>query len=476
MESNETQPPTRLIAAFIKQLGYGDIPDRILQPLGQSVTDTIGCALLGSTTGFARLVSGYVGEWKSAGEATIWGTNKAASVPFAAMANSAASHAWDYDDTLLPAILHPGSVAVPTALAIAERSKAPTSGKALLTALAAGYEVGNVVGTALGGKTFAADGFYVSVPTIFVAVATAAKLMKLNEEQTVRALALAATQAAGLYSATLAKRFNSPKAVLGGIFAADLAKRGLEAPADAIEAEYSGFLNTFSRAPHADAIARNVGNFNFEIFHKFYPCIRSNHPTVDNVRLLLEENPDVKPQAISEIVSHVDQLTIDYTFKTTAGGADGVKTPGNALISLPYCVAALVLDGELTPRQFTAAKVKNPATQNFMKKIQLVADRSIDDLPATQRYRCKVEMHLTDGRTIRRALAGPKGDPNNRLTRAEMQQKFVFNTSKALPPARAQSLFELLEDISSAKDVRPVLRQLRGTAVVNNVQSRKKSR
>jgi len=476
VKTRKHQPSTRLLASFIRNLDYRQIPGRVLQPLGQSVADTIGCALLGSTTDFARLVAGYVGEWKSAGAATVWGTGKSASVPFAAMANSAACHAWDYDDTMMPSIIHPGSVAIPTAFAIAERSATATSGKALLTALAAGYEVGNVMGTALGEKAFASSGFYVSVPTIFVAVATAAKLMKLNEEQTVRALALAATQAAGLYSATLAKRFNSPKAVLGGIFAADLAQRGLEAPADAIEADFSGFLNTFSRAPQADAIARDLGKYSFEIFHKFYPCIRSNHPTVDNVRLMLEENPDVKPQAIRRIVSHVDQLTIDYTVKTTAGGAEGVRTPGNALVSLPYCVAAMVVDRELTLRQFTAAKVRNPTVQNLMKKIELVADPAIDKLPATQRYRCKVEIHLADGRTLRRALAGPKGDPNNRLTREEMREKFVFNASAALPAARAESLFELFEDIGRAQDIRPLLRQLRGSAGGKRSPARKKSR
>ena len=458
------QPLTAMIARFIRGLTYADVPGRIREPLGQSITDTIGCGLLGATTSYSKLVTGYVGEWKSAGEATIWGTTLKASAPFAAMANSAACHAWDFDDTVLPAILHPGSVAVPTAFAVAERSAAAVNGRDLITAMAAGYEVGNLIGTALGGKRFAADGFYVSVPTIFVAVATAAKLMKLNEEQIARALALAATQAAGLYSATLTKRFNSPKAVLGGIFAADLAKRGLEASNDAIEAEYSGLLGTFSRSPSPEAIPRDLGKFNFEIYHKFYPCIRSNHPTVDNVRLMLEENPDADVESIDRIVSHVDQLTIDYTFKTTSGGADGVKTPGNALISLPYCVAALVTDRELTLRQFAPARVRRPAVQDFMKKIELVADRAIDRLPPTQRYRCRTEIHLKDGSVIERSLAGPKGDPNNRLTREEMHSKFLSNAAHAIPQARAAQLFDALDDLPRAKDASALLRLMRAPA------------
>ncbi len=468
LQSPAAKPLTVMIARFIRGLTYSDIPERIRDPLGQSITDTIGCGLLGSTTSYSKLVTGYMGEWKSAGEATVWGTTMKASAPFAAMANSAACHAWDFDDTVLPAILHPGSVAVPTAFAIAERSATVVKGKELVTAIAAGYEVGNIIGTALGGKNFAADGFYVSVPTIFVAMTTAAKLMKLSEEQLTRALGLAATQAAGLYSATLAKRFNSPKAVLGGIFAADLAKRGLEASNDAIEAQYSGLLSTFSRAPVPDAILRDLGKFNFEIYHKFYPCIRSNHPTVDNVRLMLEENPDVTARAIDKIVSHVDQLTIDYTFKTTSGGAEGVKTPGNALISLPYCVAAMVIDRELTLRQFTPAQVRRSVVQDFMKRIELVADRSIDRLPPTQRYRCRTEIHLKNGRVIERSLAGPKGDPNNRLTREEMHSKFVSNAAHAIPQARATRLFESLDNLHKTANSALIMRLMRASS--DNVQ------
>src|SRR6202008_4547631 len=110
-------------ARFIRGLNYADVPERIRDPLGQSIADTIGCGLLRTTTPYSKLITGYVTGWKSAGEATVWGTKMKASAPFAAMANSAACHAWDYDDTILPAIIHPGSVAVPTAFAVAERGK-----------------------------------------------------------------------------------------------------------------------------------------------------------------------------------------------------------------------------------------------------------------------------------------------------------------------------------------------------------------
>ena len=460
MPVKKPKPLTRLVARYVKNVRYNDVPERILLPLRQSLVDTAGCGVLGSTTRVATLMRDYVDSWKSSPEATIWGTPLKASVPFAAMANCAASHAWDFDDTIMPAVLHPGSVAVPTALAIAEHARTAVSGKALLTAIAAGYEVGNVVGTALGSKAFASGGFYNSVPTIFVAVATAAKLMNLSEEETVRALGMAATQSAGLYSATLTKRINAPKAVLGGIFAAELARRGLEAPADGLEAEYSGFLGTFSRSPEPDVIPRDLGRYRFEIFHKIYPCIRSNHPSVENIKLLLEEHPEIKTSAIRKIVSHVDQLTVDYTVKTTAGGSEGVNTPGNALVSFQYCVAAMAVDRELTLRQFTPRRVKDPRIQQLMRKIHCVADPSIDKLPATKRYRCTVDVYLENGTRLKRFLAGPKGDPNNRLTAGEMFDKFQANTNSALPQRQTTRLFNFLRDIERQPDVRKIGRLL----------------
>lgn len=453
-------PLTRRLAGFVTGLRYNDVPQRVLEPLRQSVADTVGCGLLGAGTGFGGLIRDFVGEWESRAEAGIWGAGQRAAAPFAAMANCAACHAWDYDDTLMPAVLHPGSVAVPTVFALIETLRRPVSGREALTAMAAGYEVGNVIGTALGSKAFASGGFYNSVPTIFVATAAAAKLLRLDEERTCRALGLAASQAGGLYSATLGKRFNAPKAVLGGMFAADLAMRGLEMSTDAVEAPYSGFLGTFSRAPDYGAIPRDLGKWRFEIFHKAYPCIRSNHATVENVRLMLDENPAVRARDIVRIVSHVDQLTIDYTLKTTAGGAAGVRTPGNALISLPYCVAAMVLDGELTLRQFTPRAVRRPAVQAFMKRIELAQDPAIDALPATARYRCTTELHLAGDRVIRRRLVGPKGDPNNRLSDEEMRTKFLENAGEVMTARRATSLFEALSTIDARKDMRGVMRML----------------
>jgi aconitate decarboxylase len=463
MKKKSGKPLTRMIARFVRAVAYRDIPERVREPLLQSITDGVGCGIKGSTTDFSRSIAHYVNKWRTRKEATIWGTTCQASAPFAAMVNAASTHAWDYDDGVYPGIIHPACVVLPTALAVAERAHNPIRGKALITGIAAGYEISNLLGTALGSKAFVSTGFYSSIPAIFGAVATAGKLMKLDEEQLVRAMGLAATQAAGLYSATLAKRFNAAKAAEGGVFAADLAQSGLEAPADSIEADHAGFITTFSRTPNLAVIDRDLGKFRFEIFHKFYPCIRSNQASVENVRMMLKENPGISAESIRKIVSYVDTLTIVYTMKTTGGGTEGVRTPGNALISLPYCVAALVVDGELSFRQFEPQRIGDQKIQRLMRKVELRADASIDQLRPEQRYRCTTEIHLADGRVIKRFLPAAKGDPSNRLTSEELYYKFMMNATSVFKERAARALFSRLEDIERVADVRTIARSLRAS-------------
>lgn len=450
MDSIKSAPLTTKVGVYVARASFEKIPSEVIKLIKDSIIDTIGCGILGSTSPFVKLLRDYVAEWKSAGESVIWGTDKKASIPFAAMVNSAASHAWDFDDTTLPGIMHPGGPTISTGLSIAEGRK--VSGKEFLTALVTGYEVSNLIGVALGSRKFVSTGFYNSVPVIFASVAVAGKLLDLDEEKLVSALGIAATQAAGLYSATMVKRINSPKAVLGGIFAAELAKRGLEGPPDPLEANYGGFLTTFNDELQMDAISRDLGKHTFVVLHKYYPCIRSNHPPVEAVKLLMEEYPDMKADNIDKIIVHADTTTIEYTVKTTGGGYT-VRTVGNALISLPYCVAAMAVDGELTLNQFTEAKIKDPKIQKLLKRVELVLEPEIDKLPATKRYRCTVEIKLKNGKSYTKFLAGPKGDPTNRFTKEEMCNKFMENATTVFPKDRMDELFKTLERIEELDDV-----------------------
>jgi aconitate decarboxylase len=455
METRSTESLTGIVANYIERVKYSDIPRSVLDPIRVSVIDAIGCGVVGSTSKEVKILTGYFAEMKSAGESVVWGTSIKACAPHAAAANAAAVHAWDFDDTVLPGIVHPAGIVVTTALSIAEKYNKPVSGQEFMTAVIAGYEVGNLMSAALGARKWRVHGFYNTVPVIFAAAATAGKLLGLSKEKLVGALGIAATQAAGLYSATMTKRLNAPKAVEGGIYAAELANRGFEAPTDGIGDE-QGFLKVFSRDPQWEVIPRDIGKYAFEVYHKQYPCIRSNQPSIYAARMLQDEHPsEILAQSIRKITVHADTLTRMYTVETPGGGTE-VKTIGNALVSLPYCLAAMLVEGQLTLAEFTDAKINNPMTQGLLKKVEILVDPEIDKLPATQRYRATVTIDLTNGKSYTKFCPAPKGDPENRLSSDEIREKFLRNTSPVFETSKMDGLFEILNNIDNAPDVRRV--------------------
>ncbi|OGA46785.1 MAG: hypothetical protein A3G24_22695 [Betaproteobacteria bacterium RIFCSPLOWO2_12_FULL_62_13] len=450
---------TGTIASYIERVTYQDIPSRVLAPIEDSVRDAIGCGVIGSRSRDVKILTDYLCEMNSAPEAVIWGTSRKACAPFAAAANAAAAHAWDFDDTVLPGIVHPAGIAVSTGLAIAEKQKEPLTGRDFLTAVVAGYEVGNLMSAALGGREWRVQGFYNTVPVIFGAAAVAGKLLGLDHGKLVGAIGIAATQASGLYSATMTKRLNAPKAVEGGIFAAELALRGYEAPVDAIGDE-QGFLKTFSRDPKREVIPRDIGRYAFEVYHKAYPAIRSNHAAIHAARLLQDEHPQaLRPENIRKITIYADRLTRLYTVETPGGGTT-VETVGNALVSLPFGIAAMLVEGELSLAQCSEEKIRDPRIQTLLKKVEILVDPEIDKLPPTQRYRATVEVELENGERYRKFCPAPKGDPANRMSEREMYDKFIHNTTAVFSRSRMEELFGMMQAFEAIDDVREISRFL----------------
>lgn len=429
---------TEAAAEWIVDSSYADIPEPVRDEIQTSILDSIGCALRGTHEPPVKTLRGLVKEWDTNPACTIWGTADRAAVPFAAAINAMATHQWDYDDTML-GMFHPASVTVPPAMAIAETRQ--VDGEAFIDAVTTGYEVINAIGWAANPRELVDSGFYNSIIAIFGPTAVAATLLELDYGKTTRALGIAATHAAGLYSGTEAKRLNGPAAVRNGLIAARLANRGFEAPTDGLEATYSGFLTTFADDPTPAEILDRLGTYDFTIFRKLYPCIRSNHPAVACVAEIAGDQDGLEPDTIDEIVVRADRSTVNYTVNTPGGGHE-VRTPGNAKISLPYCVAATLIHGTLTPEQFTEPAIGDPAVQSLLKRVAVEIEPAYDDLSYEDRYRCHMTVRLRDGTTFEREYRSPPGDPENRMTADQLHDKFWTNATFALSQDGASAVLE----------------------------------
>jgi 2-methylcitrate dehydratase PrpD len=372
--------PTRELAGWISRLRYSDLPPRTTAVVRLALLDTLGCAVYGHTTPWAKMVL----QWARAaapahGEATVIGdTASSLRAADAALVNGTAVHAFELDD-YHSAKLHAGAVVIPAALAMAEKSGA--SGEDLVTAIAAGYEVMIRSSLALNPSATRLRGWHLTgVCGPFGAAAACAVLLGLNDEQTAWALGLAGTQGSGLWAfnadGAMSKRFHAGRAAHSGVLAAELAAIGFTGPTQIYEFHDGGVLKAFSDAsdpaPLTEGLERVYRLDTNRI--KPYSCCGSTHSYVDaafELRRRLGAPWDARRRVRVGLARVVDvQCGFQY-IPTTAL---------NAQMSLRYVVAAALLEGQVLPPQFSNAKLSDPAITALASKLELEHDPALDKL------------------------------------------------------------------------------------------------
>lgn len=224
--SNE---PTRDLARFAAELTFEKIPPPVVEHIKLCLLDTFGCGLFGSTLPWSKIVADFARDLGGKRESTVWGRNFKVSAPNAALANGTAVHSFELDDLHKTSIVHPGSIAVSPALAMAEHIGG-CNGKEFLTAVIAGYEVAIRVGMSVGTSHLERGYHPTGTNGTFGAGAAAGRILGLNADKMTEDLGIAGTQAAGLMAAqysAMVKRMHAGRAAQSGVYGALLAQKGL---------------------------------------------------------------------------------------------------------------------------------------------------------------------------------------------------------------------------------------------------------
>ena len=193
--------------------------------------------------------------------ATLIGMGARTSAALAALVNGTGGHAFELDDIHKESILHMGSLAIPAALAIAEED-GRLKGRDVITAMAAGYEVGARVGNAATMSLFFRGFHPQGTSGVFAAAAAAARMLDLDADRFQHALGIVGSQAGGLMAAqegAMVKRFHSGRAAQSGVYSARLAQRDFTGISDVLEAAYGGYLSCYSDAPDARRLTDGLG-------------------------------------------------------------------------------------------------------------------------------------------------------------------------------------------------------------------------
>ena len=411
--------PSKTLAAFAAGLALDDIPASVQRRAEDLFLDWVGSVLAGKTArpvqALAR-VAAAMGPGHGPSEVLISRTRT--SPLFAAMVNAAASHVAEQDDVHNGSVFHPAAVVFPPALAVAQAIGA--SGRELLAASIAGYEVGIRIGEFLGRSHYKVFHTTGTAGTL-AAAAAVGRLLKLDAAQILHAFGSAGTQAAGLWEflrdAADSKQLHTAKAASDGLLAAHLAQEGFTGAQRILEGP-QGLAAGMSRGDADPArLTDGLGTrwALAETSFKFHASCRHTHPAADALQQVMRTHA-LKAADIERVTAHVHQGAIDVL-----GPVTDPQTVHQSKFSMGTVLGLIAVFDRAGLADFDA-HFQDPRVVAVRRKVHMALDPEVD-AAYPQRWIGKVEVLTTDGRTLRGRVDEPKGDPGNTLSRDEIEAK-----------------------------------------------------
>jgi 2-methylcitrate dehydratase PrpD len=444
-------PLARGLAEEIAALRTAALPEAVRTRAADLLLDFLGVALGGAgepSSAALRRGLGMLG--RPGGEATVIGTTERLSAPAAALANGAAAHALEMDDTHQGGSIHLGASVFPAALAAAELTDAPLS--TVLRAAVGGYEVGARLAMALDPAAHYRRGFH---PTgtcgAFAAAAAAGLVLWLDAAALGAALGIAGSQAAGsmefLADGAWTKRLHPGWAALAGLHAAALAAAGFRAPATVFEGRF-GVLHAYSDAARTPPL---LGEGDFELMRtsvKPHACCRYMQGPID-ATLALRVAHGLVPRAVERI--EVGMLAAGIPIVCEPAAAKRRPTSVvDAQFSLPFGVAVALVRGTASPAEFAPPWFTDAEVRRLMDRVVAVPDPALD-AHYPRAWPTWVRITCTDGRVLTAEVEHPRGDPENPLTPAELTAKFRALAARALPAAAVERVVAAVASAAGAR-------------------------
>ena len=410
--------PSAQLAAFAAHLRFEHLPQAVVRKTEDLLVDWFGSAVAGHgsrpVASIARFAQ-VMGAGQGAAEAIV---SRSSNSPYlAAMANAAASHVAEQDDVHNGSVFHPATVVFPAAVAVAQALGA--SGRDLLTASVAGYEVGIRVGEFLGRSHYKVFHTTGTAGTL-AAAAAVGHLLKLDAQQMLHALGSAGTQAAGLWeflrTAADSKQLHTAHAAAAGVMAAYLAQDGFTGAAQILEGPQgmaAGMSSDADPAKLVDGLGTRWATA--ETSFKYHASCRHTHPAADALLQVMQAH-QLQPGDLAGVVTHVHQGAIDVL-----GPVVRPVTVHQSKFSMGTVLALVAQFGHAGLAEFDQHFLSD-ATQALRDKVTMQLDAEVDGA-YPRRWIGKVTVTTTDGRVLHGRVDEPKGDPGNTLSRDEITAK-----------------------------------------------------
>jgi 2-methylcitrate dehydratase len=415
--------------------------------------DTIGCALGAIGAQPVRAAQQVVALQGGNPQATILGLGRKASCDQAAFLNGMAIRYFDYNDYIAMGRPNHASINVAAALAVAEMQG--LSGKAMLLGLVAGYEMEVRLRDAIAAKR--REGWDdTSIEAQYASAVTAGKLLQLDEVKMANALAIAGSNANTLAEVrrgaelTPAKGSAEPMAVRAGVFAALLARAGLNYPLTIFEGEY-GFAKMVTASFDEAILRKRTGDFQIlKSCIKLWPCVGTAQAPIAAALDVHKRLPG--PEQIASITAGLS----DFAYRQQIAYPEEISTREHADHSIPYLVARALLDGDVKVTDFEEARFKDPRALALKRKLKVRSDASLsnEDIGAD------LEVMLQNGTTLKARVPIPPGNMLNPASDADLTRKFLALSEAVLGKERAQKAIEVILAVDTMPDLGGLLNAL----------------
>ncbi len=409
---------TEVFARYAARFQQQELPAEVIHHAKRAVIDWYASLFPGLASAPVQQLEDTLSEDLDHGRAFL-ARGRSATARAAALINGTAAHAAEVDDSFRDAMYHPGAATIAAALAAGQDVGA--SGLQFLRGVVLGYEVSTRIGVVMGRSHYK---FWHSTGTVgsFGAAAAAGGLMALDEAAFAHALATAATFAAGLQQAfrmdSMSKPLHAGRAAEAGVLAAQLAKHGVTGSLDVLDGE-AGLGRAMSNGPDWSQVGSTLGQ-DFHITRlTFKNHIGCGHTfaAIDGA-LELKQRHGLTAADIENVHVATYRPALDiacYTQPTTAN---------EARFSLTYVVATALAHGSVRLAAYEPTRLDDPSTRSLMERISVAVDPELDAAFPGQRA-ARIVIETRDGRRFEHLQPNRKGDPEQALTDAELEGKFM---------------------------------------------------
>jgi 2-methylcitrate dehydratase PrpD len=433
------------LADWAGGLDHKDIPSEFIETARENILDMIGCGLFGSTLPWVKTVCDMVIDWGGKEEATLWGRNVKVPSVNAVFANTNATNSFEFDDTYFPTGIHPGALVVTSAIATSEY-KGGATGKELIAAVVAGHEVSARIRSGLGWSVL--HGWNgTAICSTFGAAVASAKILGLPSDQIADAIGIAGPYVGGLLTYGFkagVKRVVNARSGQGGILAALLAEKGVTGYKDFIESKQGGFISAHSSDPTTEKVTENLGKqYMFKnMALKKYPNCTSFHAVLDALYEITGTNP--------ADIGNLERIIVNTT--TGAQKNDVGTTYDNvhsAQMSMPYAVAAKLVDGVVGVEQFSDDKIQDDELRKLAERVEILVDAELDSKGLDHRLAAKVDLVLKTGDKLESSVVrNPR-----RMTNDEVRMKFYNLATRVVGQDRAEEIVRFTDSLESQENI-----------------------